>query len=75
MVRPGRALGKAHWLPFAPPAQRGLWLISFWGLALLPPGQLVHCPSSLPAAEAWGALAFSQLGPVKLKAPFNGAGW
>lgn len=29
----------------------------------LPPGQFVHCPSSLPAAEAWEAHAFSQLSP------------
>lgn len=75
MVRPGRTLGKAHWLPFARPAQRGLLFVSFWGPALLLPGQLVHCPSSLPAAEAWRALAFSRLGPLILEAPFNGAGW
>lgn len=41
----------------------------------LPPSQFGPCPSSLPATEAWGAHAFSRLGPLNTEAPFSGAGW
>ena len=57
MLRPGKALGEAHWSPFAPRAQHDLLFVRFCcivaslhghvhSFVLLHRGQFVHCPSS-----------------------------
>ena len=71
MLRPGKALGEAHWSPFAPRAQHDLLFVRFCCIVASLSTALAH----LPASEAWRALAFSWSGPLNLEAPFNGAGW